>query len=322
MNHSHFKLISAALIAGAVLLTATSALAASCCGGGSAASLLLPKISKAMSNATFDYEQYKGYWDKSGSHQDDPEGANYKQYRLNLGYGLRLADRWQGSISLPYVYNDNKYADGRERTNGLGDVALGFWYENFDDIKCVWKVRSAADLIPAAYFGATLTIPTGISPYDDIDKTEDITGRGVYRLDGTMLLDKTIYPWNISAQFTYGTHAARPVNRKNGKYIEPYDLKLGDRYVGTFSLGYTHFLESMDSLTFTAAYTDLTEEKETIDGHKNDASGMSKKSVSATVAFSTMNRNWVYKATWSHGYEGENFPKTDIISIGVSHVYR
>lgn len=322
MNKKPAKLLSAALLSGAVFFFTASAWAASCCGGGSSSSLILPKISQAMSDISFDYEQYDGQWDLDGEHQDDPAGSDYKQYRLNLGYGLRLDDRWQASLSIPYVYNDNKYASETVKTSGLGDTSISLWYENFDDITCVWKVRSVADLMPAAYFGATLTIPTGISPFDDIERSEDITGRGVYRLDGTMLLDKTIYPWNISLLMTYGTHAARPVNRKYGKYIEPYDLKLGDRYLGTFSLGYTHFLESMNSLTFTAAYSDLNEEKERIDNHKNDTSGMRKKTLSGTMAFSTMDRNWIFKGTWSHAEDGENFPKTDVFSIGVSHVYR
>lgn len=314
-------LISAALIAGAVFsLTAPSSFAASCCGGGSASSLVLPKISKAMADISFDYEVYDGYWDKEGKHLDDV--GDYKQYRLNLGYGLRLADSWQMSLSVPYVYNQNKYPGETVNTSGPGDMALNLWYENFDNIQCVWKVRKPADLIPAAYFGATLTIPTGLSPYDDIDRSEDITGRGFYRLDGTMLLDKTIYPWNATLLLSYGVHMERPVKKERGEYVEPYDKKLGDRMLGTASLGYTNFLESMDSLTFTVAYSDLQEGEETIDGHSNPASGMRKKSVAGTVAFSTMDRDWIIKGTWSHALEGESFPKTNTFSIGVSHVYR
>ena len=67
----------------------------------------------------------------------------------------------------------------------LGDMTLGLTYEAFDGIKCIWKVRDWRDLIPAAYFGVALTVPTGISPYDDVANNFDITGRGFYRLDGT-----------------------------------------------------------------------------------------------------------------------------------------
>ena len=296
--------------------------AASCCGGGSAASLLLPKISKAMSSASLDYESYDGYWNKEGKHNDDPPGSSYKQYRLNLGYGLRIGDRWQAALSVPYIYNDNDYSSGSRNEHGLGDMAINFWYENFDDIKCIWKVRTWEDLMPAVYFGAALTIPTGISPYDDVEASEDITGRGFYRLDGSVLLDKTIYPWNMSLQYTYGTHLERDVNREYGTYVPPKKKKLGDRSTATISLGYTHFFESMNTLTFTLAHSDLKEDKTEIDGHSNPTTGMEKKSLATTLAFSTMNRDWVVKATYNQAYEGENFPKTNILSIGVTHVYR
>lgn len=297
-------------------------LAASCCGGGSAASLLLPKISKAMSSISFDYEDYDGWWDKEGRHNDDQEGAHYKQYRLNLGYGLRIADRWQAALSVPYVYNDNEYSSGSRNEQGLGDMTINFWYENFDDIKCIWKVRTWEDLMPAVYFGTALTVPTGTSPYDDVEESEDITGRGFYRLDGSVLLDKTIYPWNMSFQYTYGTHLERDVNREYGTYVPPKKKKLGDRARATISLGYTHFFESMNTLTFTLAHSNLKEDETEVNGHSNPATGMEKKSLVATLAFATMDRDWVVKATYNQAYEGENFPKTNIITIGVTHVYR
>lgn len=322
MNKSIFQSTFTALLAGAVFFHASTSFAASCCGGGSASSLILPKISRAMSSLSFDYENYDGFWDKDGKHTTDAPGHSYKQYRLNLGYGLRLADNWQASFSIPYIYNNNKYPGETTNVHGLGDLALSFWYENFDDIKCVWKVNSIADLVPAAYFGASLTVPTGVSIYDDIKQDSDITGRGFYRLDGTVLLDKTIYPWNATLLLSYGTHIERPVKKEKGDYVEPYDKKLGDRMLGTVSLGYSLFLESMKSLTLTLAYSDLQEDKETMDGHTNPNSGMRKKSIATTVALATMDRDWVFKGTWSHALEGENFPKTDIISIGVSHVYR
>lgn len=322
MKNRYLRLLFIYCLALGPFITHSEVLAASCCGGGSAASLLLPKISKAMSSASFDYEDYDGWWDKGGKHHDDASGTRYKQYRLNLGYGLRIADRWQAAISLPYVYNDNDYSSGSSNEQGLGDMAINFWYENFDDIKCVWKVRSWEDLMPAVYIGGALTIPTGTSPYDEVKASEDITGRGFYRLDGSVLLDKTIYPWNLSLQYTYGTHLERDVNREYGTYVPPKKKKLGDRSTATISLGYTHFFESMNTLTFTLAHADLKEDEAEIDGHSNPTTGMEKKSLAATIAFSTMNRDWVVKATYNRAYEGENFPKTNIISIGVTHVYR
>ena len=314
------------LAGGIALFPLSTAWAASCCGGGSASSLLLPKFSRAMSDASLDIERYDGFWNREGDHTPDPPGSDLNQYRLNLGYAHRFAPRWQGSITIPYVWNRNDYAGLKSSTSGLGDTTLGIWYENFDGIQCVWKVKSPRDLIPATYFGATLTIPTGISPYDDVENSFDITGRGFYRLDGNILLDKTIYPWNASLLLSYGTHFERSVNREYGNYVEPYDRSLGDRMLATASLGYTQFLESMSTLTYTVAWSDLRENEGEIDGQRDPASGFRKRSISATIAFATFDRDWVLKLSWSHALRGddwgENFPTTDVYTVGVSHVYR
>ncbi len=325
MNNN--KVSQALLLAGGIALFSTSAAwAASCCGGGSASSLLLPKFSKAMSDASLDIEQYDGFWNRDGDHTPDPPGSDLNQYRLNLGYAYRFAPRWQGSITVPYIWNENNYAGLKSGTNGLGDTTVSVWYENFDGIQCVWKVKSIEDLKPAAYFGATLTIPTGVSPYDDVGNSFDITGRGFYRLDGTILLDKTVYPWNASLLLSYGTYFKRSVNREYGNYVEPYDRSLGDRMLATASLGYTQFLESMSTLTYTASFSDLRENEGKIDSHRDPASGFRKRSIAATVAFATLDRDWVIKFSWSHALRGdgwgENFPVTDVYTVGVSHVYR
>ncbi|MBE9504025.1 MAG: hypothetical protein IME96_07605 [Proteobacteria bacterium] len=326
MNKFSKTIMAVLIFTGAASFLAPTARAASCCGGGSASSLILPKFSRSMVDLSFDMEKYDGFWNKAGDRIEDPPGSDLKQYRLNLGYGLRLADRWQASVSAPYVWNDNKYSGINSKTNGLGDMRLNLWYEAFDAIQCVWKVKSIKDLKPATYLGLSLTLPTGISPYDDVENSFDVTGRGFYRLDGIALFDKTIYPWSATLLFSYGTHLERSVNREYGNYVEPYHKKLGDRALGTLSFGYSHFLENMSSMTYTAAYSDLQEDEGTIDGKTDATSGLRKRSVAGTIAYSTMERDWIIKATLSHAIKkngwGENFPTTDIISIGVSHVFR
>jgi len=311
---------------GAICLSPPPLWAASCCGGGSATSLILPKFSKSMVDVAFSAESYDGFWDIDGNYQDDPPDSDLNQYRLSFGYAQRLASRWQAAIVVPYVWNSNQYAGLSSNTNGLGDMTLGLTYEAFDGIKCVWKVRDWKDLVPAAYFGMALTVPTGISPYDDVENSFDITGRGFYRLDGNILLDKTIYPWNASLLLSYGKYLERDVNREYGKYVEPYTKELGDRKLGTATFGYTYFLDNMDTMTFSFNYSYLAEDAGSIDGRPDYSSEMEKKSIGATVAYSTMNRDWVYKLIFIHSDpvdgQGQNFPVTDIVTLGVSHVFR
>jgi len=311
---------------GGLCLASPTLWAASCCGGGSATSLILPKFSKSMVNIAFDIESYDGYWDGDGNYHNDPPGSDLNQYRLNLGYAMRLGSRWQAAIVAPYVWNSNQYAGLTSKTKGVGDMTLGLTYEAFDGIKCVWKVKDWQDLVPATYFGLALTVPTGISPYDGVANSFDITGRGFYRLDGNILIDKTIYPWNASLLLSYGKYLERDVNREYGKFVEPYRKKLGDRMLGTATFGYTHFLDNMDTMTFSINYSHLQEDAGIIDGRTDFTSEMEKNSVGAIVAYSTMDREWIYKLTFIHASpysgQGQNFPVTDILTVGVSHVFR
>lgn len=279
-----------------------------------------------MVDASLSVEKYDGFWNKEGKYIQDPPGSDLRQYRLSLGYAHRLAANWQASVVAPYVWNDNRYSGLSSRTEGVGDTSLSIFYEAFDSIMCTYKVEGIKDLIPASYFGASLTIPTGISPYDDVKSSFDVTGRGFYRLDGIALFDKTVYPWNASLLLSYGAHLERPVDREYGKYVEPYHKKLGDRALGSLSFGYTQSLKEQDTMTYTATYSDLWEAEGTINGESDSTTGLRKKSVSGTIAYATAEKNWIIKGSWGHTVKqdgwGENFPATDIITIGVSHVFQ
>jgi hypothetical protein len=328
MRKRHLTVLfsAAVLFTGAACLYAPTAWAGSCCGGGAAATLVLPKFSRGMVDVSMDMEQYNGFWNQDGKYTHDAPGSDLRQYRLNLGYAHRLASRWQASVAIPYVWNDNKYSGLTSSSDGIGDTTVNLWYETFDGVKCVWKVRSTEDLMPAVYLGTSLTIPTGISPYDNVQSSFDVTGRGFYRLDGNVLVDKTIYPWSASIGMSYGQYIERPVDREYGNYVDPYHKKLGDRTLGTVAFSYIYFLESRDMLTYTASFAYLNEAEGTVNGDRDTTSGFRKESVAGTIAYSSMDRDWIYKFTWSHAVRedgwGMNFPTTDIYTIGVSHGFR
>lgn len=316
--------VSCGLLLGAAFLFSSPAYSASCCGGGGAATLVLPKFFDTMYDVSVGYEQYHGFWNADGDHQDDPPGSDLNQLRITPGYAKRINDNWQASIVMPYVWNDNKYAGLNSSTNGLGDATVGFWYENFDDIKCVYAVNSIEDLTPAAYFGASLTLPTGISPYDDVENSFDITGRGFYRLDANMLIDKTIFPWGMTFSLSYGAYLERDVNQEYGNYVEPYKRKLGNRFSGSLGFAYTQNLEELDTITYTLTYAVLDEDAATINGAVDPTSGFDTQSFSLAAAYSTMAKDWIIRASFNHLPSndglGTNFPTTDTFTIGLSYV--
>jgi hypothetical protein len=278
-----------------------------------------------MLGASLNYERYDGFWNQDGTYINDPPDTDLQQFRLNLGYAYRLASNWQTSVVAPIIWNDNKYTGIESSTVGMGDISANLWYETFDDIMCVYEVRGIEDLVPAIYVGGGLTLPTGKSPYSgDVTSSFDITGRGFYRLDANLLMDKTIWPWTMIFEFSYGVYLERPVNQEYGKYVEPYDKQLGNRRLGLLSLGYTSTLNQLDTLTYTLAYSDLKEDQGTINGNTDPTSGFDKQSFTFTFAYSTMEKDWIVKASINHSIKddnwGRNFPATDIVTVELIHV--
>lgn len=330
MKTTIVTIIIAALLGGAALFLPAGAFAGSCCGGSAAAALVLPKSFQSMVDVSFDMEKYNGFWDDDGDYLRDPSGTRLWQYRLNLGYAQRLAPRWQAGVVVPYVWNHNKYTGLNSRSEGLGDMAVNLWYEAFDSPMCRlgWSSLGLRDLVPAATFGLSLTIPTGVSPYDDVSSSFDITGRGFYRLDGNMLLDKTIYPLSMSLLLSYGKYRIRPVNREYGEFVQPYHKQLGDRATGTLAVSYDTLIDTASArrrITTTATLSQVWEGESEISGDRDPTSGMKKTAAALAVAYSALDRSWSGRISWNHSITragwGRNAVASDIFSLGASRAF-
>jgi hypothetical protein len=302
------------------------AYAGSCCGGSSGAALVVPKFSRQLVDVSVDVEKYDGFWNRDGKYLSDPPGSDLTQYRLNMGFAQRLAESWQASIAVPYVWNNNQYSGLSSSTDGLGDATLGVWYEALDDTTG-WRVRKLQDMVPSLLIGPSLLIPTGVSPYDDVKSSFDVTGRGFYRLDGNILMSKMLHPWSASVALSYGTYVGRSVNREYGRYVEPYHKKLGDRFSASASLSYIYYIgDAGDALTGTASFSHMQEADAKIDGRRDPDSGFRKDAVGGSIAYSSTDHNWSVRASWNHAVKasgwGENFPATDIFTLGVSYAFR
>jgi hypothetical protein len=319
-------LIQAALLLGAAVFPARPVMAGSCCGGGSGSSLVLPKIYDSIIDVSTELEKYDGFWDQYGKYLSDPVGSDLRQYRLNLGYARRINSQWQTSVSVPYVWNVNKYSGLSSRENGIGDTTMNLWYEALEDLSA-WKIRTPQEFVPSVLIGPSLVIPTGISPYDNVTSSFDVTGRGFYRLDGNLLVTKTYHPWSASLALAYGTYLRRAVNREYGMYVEPYHKRLGDRSMASVSLSYISYIGTGgDALTGTASFIHLREDDATINGSRNSNSGFMKDSVTVALAWSSTDNDWTLRLSWNHSFRqngwGEDFPVTDIYTIGVSYGLR
>lgn len=328
MKKCSFIRIWAALLAGAACFIAQQpAWAGSCCGGGGGTTLLLPKYYQGMIDVSLDLEKYDGMWDLNGKIKPDPPGSDLRQYRLNLGYARRFAQRWQASILVPYVWNENTYSSKTTRSEGLGDTTLSLWYEAIDD-NSAWKIREFKDLTPSVTIGPSLLIPTGVSPYDDgVKSSFDVTGRGFYRLDGNVIISKTLHPWSATLALSYGTYHRRAVDQEYSRYVEPYWKKLGDRTSSSLSVSYIYYLGSGgDTLTGTASFSRVHEAEESNNDDRNLFSGFKKDALGGTIAYSSTDHDWSVRGSWVHAIQqdgwGYNFPCTDIYTVGVSYGFR
>ncbi len=278
-----------------------------------------------MVDIAIDMEKYNGFWNAYGGYRPDPKDSDLNQYRATIGHARRLGSRWQIGLVIPYVWNNNEYTGLVSHTQGPGDTTLMLWYEAFDKATCVWKVRSWSDLKPAIYLGPSLVVPTGISRFDKVSNSFDITGRGFYRADANLVLDKTIYPWNATLSFTYGKHIPRSVNRDYGRYVKPTQRTLGDRKQARIALGYTHFTESLNSLVLTLAIFYLQEDSGSINNKEDPSTRMKKTSITGGVTWSNMKRDWTVGINASHAPRkdgwGRNFPVTTTVSFKLSHVF-
>jgi len=305
-----------------ILIFSPTSQAASCCGGGASSGIILPKFNDVMWDLSLANEDYDGYWTQQGVYQKDPRDSTLIQRRLNASYAHRLNDNFQLNSNIALVNNDNQYSGDRNSVTALGDMQLGIWYEAFDNVTCIYKINGWESLKPSIYFGGTLTLPTGISPYTDrIDSSFDITGLGFYRFDANVIIEKTVYPFSLSWQGQYGYTFKRPINQEYSQVITPYTKQLGDRYSNTFNGAYTWFLPNLSMLTLTASLSQLKEDSAKINGQIDHTSGLEKSTLGLAFAYSNAVRDWIIKASFSQADSGENIPKTQVLNIGVSHVY-
>lgn len=315
------------LLGGILLALPGQGRAGSCCGGGGGATLIVPKAARTAVAFNTAWEKYDGYYDKAEVWHADPPGSDLRQYRAELGLARRLGPNWQGAVYLPYVWNKNRYSAIESATSGLGDMTVGLTYETFKAPTCVTRITRLRDLRPTIYLGGALLIPTGISPYDEVDNSFDITGRGFYRTDLNLLLEKTVFPWSVTVTSGVGYHFSRQVNREYGTYVAPYTKQLGNTANGSLALGYSWDLPwqltpGMTLLT-TINYSLRWEGKAEINGILDESSGLEKRTAGLAASLLSFGNDWAVTLGWqtslpANGW-GSNTTATDVFSLGVRH---
>ncbi|QIZ83148.1 hypothetical protein HF888_02395 [Bermanella marisrubri] len=268
------------------------------------------------------YVHYDGFWDATGNKKQDPANTTLTQQTLNTSYAMRLAEQWQANVYIPLTVNKSEYGDSTEQQTGLGDVQFGIWYEAFERVTCVYKITGWQSLKPSIYFGSQLTLPTGYSQHsDDVESNFDITGRGFYRWDISTIIEKTIYPWTLSYQYTHGYHVERPVNQEYSNPVDPYNKQLGATNSWSLGGGYTWFLPDYSMLSLTITHAEMKERDTQINNQRISDTGFSESRLSASLVWNSTSRDWLVKTSFSEAQAGSNYSKTQIVNIGASYVF-
>ncbi len=115
------------------------------------------------------------------------------------------------------------------------------------------------------------------------------------------------------------------VNREYGQWIEPYKKQLGNRHSLGSSLGYTWFMENIDQLTLTLSRSRMQEGDAHINGATNPDTGIYQNSWGMVGTYMKADQSWIVTLGLNQGInlvgQGENFPITRTLSLGVSHVF-
>ncbi len=323
----------ACLLLLSMLLLPSLSQAASCCGGGGGGGPTLAKDDKYKLDASFDYEGYTGEYLPDGTWKE--ETNDIFQLRLNLSGGKRLARDWQAGVLVPFVYNRVDAGPGKVSTSyGIGDIAVAVRYELWDDVGYFPRlIVDRTDWLPSVLLGLGITLPTGISPFDDVASSYDITGRGYYIITPSLSLTKSLNYLNgftLSAGFSYGKALERWVTREYGRSVDAYKRKVGDRISWNMGVAYkigTHLTDEWWWRTIPSGisigYAGFNEGEQKIRGVELKDSGIKKNSFTFGLAW-MWNVNWLSRFSfgWVPEYDdvGRNFPTTNTISFGVSYI--
>lgn len=152
-----------------LLSIAAPALAAPCCSGGASQDSIL--IGDERARVTL-----------SGSQVVDSTAS--RTTRLSAGVVTLLSDRWQASVTVPYVFQ--LYAWDPNLASGLGDVSLGVNWEALPEFSySAWR--------PKGFLFGGVKVPVGY-----YDPSGHRLGLGVPAVSVGALLFKAWGPWDMT----------------------------------------------------------------------------------------------------------------------------
>lgn len=151
--------------------------AASCCGGGQSASSLMIADHEQEWTVSTVLRSDIGQTNNNG--QALMDGANNKDqtFTSSVEYKKLLTSRLQANTNISFVQKESSRLGKKESSEGLGDLALGGFYE-------VLTNYSYRPLQPRIFSGLKFVIPFGDNNFNSKKELRtDLRGTGYYKID-------------------------------------------------------------------------------------------------------------------------------------------
>lgn len=223
-------------IAGLILLSPVKLWASACCGGAFSIPAIITGDDKAQVSTSFSFSQVHADVTTAGLWRKRQVEDVSRVFKIEAAHIFR--DRWQAGVSLPFQTRSKEGLQGGT-SSGLGDVALQLGYEILPE----WDYHPVR---PKGVGFLTLTLPTGETLYESLQKDGGLSarGRGFWAVGAGTVLTKIHRAWDMSA--TLEIH--RSFEKKEA------EQRVTPGYGGSLSLGggwNSQFLRLGSAITWT-----------------------------------------------------------------------
>jgi hypothetical protein len=185
-----------------------------------------------------------GHFRGDGHYVASPASAQELDFEEDLFGALRVADRGQVALLVPFVEAWRKSQGQSQTEGGLGDLNLSFRYD--------FTLAGESLVIPGMSALAGITFPTGKPP------EEGATGTGAYQFNVGLAFEQAFGPWLLNATGVVAQRTARTVASGSSSIHQ----RLAPQWTALAACAYTFATDVAVALSFSY----VIEGNATIDG--------------------------------------------------------
>lgn len=261
------------LLAFAVLMADRHANA--CCGVGYGLGQRLAPMEDAALSSSLGWSGRFASWNREKQVSPMPYGASEQSLRLELSGILRVARRWQFSLSAPVIRNTRSYGTLSSSATRAGDTTAA---GRFEVIPVAGAGRPLAFALTMA-----VVLPTGTPAARSSDPIgADITGLGTWEIRPGMTFESiSTGGWYATASLALGLRAP---HREQSR-----DVQLSPRFYGIGVLGRTIGQEG----SLSAGLLHEREGSARVDGRRVEGGGRARTAATAMGAAPLADKMWL-----------------------------